>query len=492
MKTSKARPDRYVLTPFDPVHLFQASARRWPERTALLLGGRSFTYAQLATWSDAIAARLIDAGARGERVALVASREAATYASILGILKAGCSYVPLPPDGPPARWSAMLQRAHVVTGIAHPALDPFIGRAVPNGTADPVPARSSAAIATGPDDEAYVLFTSGSTGGPKGVSVSRANVAAYLQHLLGAYAFSPEDRFTQFFALTFDLSVHDLFVCWGAGACLCVPDDDAPLRAAAFAREQRITIWFSVPTLPELMLRMRSLRSNALPELRLAFFCGEPLPRPIAKAFAEAAPAARLINLYGPTETTIAITAHEITPDDLLADGIVPIGRAFPRHVAIVRDEELLLSGPQVGRGYVNDEAAKAHAFVALPDHPGRWYRTGDRVRQDADGTLHHLGRTDDQVKVRGHRVEPAEVDAVIAPLLAGGRSVTVPFNSQGSTRLATFIDVPMEERTLLDACRDQLPAYMVPERIIVLDQWPLNAHGKTDRRRLTEIAAHG
>lgn len=471
----------------DPIVLFRASAARWPGRDALCTAEGTFTYARLDRWSDAIAQVLIRAGVESERVALIAHKRPATYAAMLGILKAGCSYLPLHPDGPEARWERMVacSGTRFVLGDMPGSLD--VQRIVipepPEGSVDPLTIR--------PGSEAYALFTSGSTGGPKGVSVSRANLGTYLGHMLGTYDLNEHDRFTQFFALTFDLSAHDLFVCWGAGACLCVPPAEGhAMRAAAFAREERITVWFSVPSLAALLQRMRALGPGTLPTVRRAFFCGEALSWSVVHAFRAAAPQARIVNLYGPTETTIAITAFNIADRTDEQVGTVPIGHPFPGHRALLQDEELYLSGPQLSDGYIGLPEADAAAFPTIDGV--RWYRTGDRVRRDPDGTLHFLGRMDHQVKVAGHRVEPGEVDALIAPLLGGGTAVTVAVEQAGTTRLVTFIDVPADTRTLLAACRAQLPAYMVPERVVHLDALPLTAHGKTDRQRLISIALHG
>jgi D-alanine--poly(phosphoribitol) ligase subunit 1 len=471
---------------FDPIALFRASARTWPGHAALSVEGRSWTYDELDQWSDAIADALIRSGARHERVALVAHKNVASYVSILGILKAGCAYVPLAPNGPQARWQRMMGLCGSRFALGE---DPHIPGLT---TIDlPGPNTSAAASPSESHTEAYVLFTSGSTGGPKGVSVSRENVAAYLQHMLTTYDLNERDRFTQFFALTFDLSVHDLFVCWGAGGCSCVPTDDAPLRAATFVREERITAWFSVPSLAQLMHRMRSLKPAALPTIRYGFFCGEALSYETVQAFATAAPQSRLINLYGPTETTIAITAFEVDRSRMPEKGTVPLGVAFHGHTTTINDEELWLSGPQVSNGYVNAPEATANAFVNV-DGSQRWYRTGDRVRADEQGELHYLGRLDDQVKIAGYRVEPSEVDHLLAPMLAGGRSITVTIEEAGAMRLVTFIDTPTDSAILLAQCRAFLPEHMVPTRIIHVKEWPLTPHGKTDRQRLVSIAEHG
>ena len=477
-----------MTDPFDPIALFRRSAENWPEREALSIASSPVSYAALDRWSDSIATALIDAGATSERISFVAHKQAGSYAAILGILKAGCAYVPLHPDGPPARWDRMITicgaRFHLGdtparTGLRHIA-DPGPG----------VPGNSTPVARMG--DEAYVLFTSGSTGGPKGVSVSRANVAAYLRHLLTAYDFTEQDRFTQFFALTFDLSVHDLFVCWGAGACLCVPPDESALRTAAFVHNERITSWFSVPSLPALMDRMRGLKPGTFPTVTRAFFCGEGLPYDTVRGFASAAPYTTMTNLYGPTEATIAITSHAIDRTSLDRHGLVPIGRPFPGHKIIIDDEELCVSGPQISNGYLGLPEANAACFTDVTGSGERWYRTGDRARMDPDGTMHYLGRIDHQIKVAGHRVEPGEVDALLTPLLSGGRAITVPVHEAGAVRLVTFIDVPSDTTALLAHCRAHLPTYMVPERILVHELLPLTTHGKTDRQQLIAIAQHG
>lgn len=482
-------------TSFDPVDLFLRTAREMPDRPAVHVDGRSWTYAELDHLSQRIAAWCDAVCGEEPRVAVHGARTVLAYAGILGVLRSGRAYVPLHPDHPPMRWRSMLTRASVRAAIAPVQVHALLRDAgvqmqldmegLPSGTVH-TQMRSTS--------EAYVMFTSGSTGEPKGVPVGREQVAAYLQHLCTAYRFTPEDHFTQFFALSFDLSVHDLFVCWGAGACLCVPPADGALQAMSFANEQAVTVWFSVPSQVALLQRMRLLRPGALPKLRLAFFCGEPLPLELAHAFSLAAPHAQVVNLYGPTETTIAITEQVVVPE--LTERVVPLGRPFPGHLARVRqgddlgttgEGELVLSGPQVNAGYLGQPSASF--FEAQRQY---WYATGDRVRMETDGVIHFLGRVDEQVKLAGHRVEPAEVDAVLKPLLGDGTAVTVPVLRAGATELATFIDVEMDPVPLFAALRERLPAYMLPSRIIIVERFPLGPHGKLDRKALIERATHG
>lgn len=494
---------------FDPILLFQRSAERWPEHVALEVGGRSLSYRELDERSNALANKLISLGAEGQRVAFAARRDGPwAYVAILAILKAGASCVPLLPEGPSQRWEMMLERCGARFILAAPepsSLEHEIRELHPEllccDIYDPDErlVLSEPIVASG-THEAYVMFTSGSTGGPKGVSVLRSNVAAYLRQFLSEYGFVPEDRFSQHFALPFDLSVHDLFVTWGSGGCLCVPSDPGGLRAAAWARRERITVWFSVPSLAAVMRRTRALSPDSLPDLRFAFFCGEALMWELISDWRRAAPNARVINLYGPTEATIAITAYEVTGTAPVEGGLVPIGRPFGTNETMLDrldgmaegEGELLLAGEQIAAGYINAPEATARAFVSMPGSSGRWYRTGDHVRVTDDGELQFIGRVDHQLKVLGHRVEPGEVDETLAGVLAGGNAVTVPVVLGGVTRLITYVDVPAEVGALLDHLRERLPAHFVPERIIVLDELPRTPNGKWDRPRLIRMVQDG
>jgi amino acid adenylation domain-containing protein len=482
-------------TSFDPIDLFLRTVREMPDRPAVHVDGRSWTYAELDHLSQRIAAWCDAVCVEEQRVAVHGARTVLAYAGILGVLRSGRAYVPLHPAHPPLRWRSMLMRASVHNAIAPEQVHPQLREAgvdvlldlegLPSSVTQDNVRRSS---------EAYVMFTSGSTGEPKGVPVGRAQVAAYLRHICTCYGFRPEDRFTQFFALSFDLSVHDLFACWSAGGCLCVPPADGALQALSFANEQGITVWFSVPSQVAMLQRMRLLRPGALPKVRQAFFCGEPLPLELARTFCEAAPNAQVVNLYGPTEATIAITEQVVGPG--LTERVVPLGHPFPGNLARVRsggelatsgEGELVLTGPQVNAGYLGQRSVSF--FEAQGRH---WYATGDRVRMDVDGVIHFLGRVDEQVKLAGHRVEPAEIDAVLKPLLGDGTAVTVPVQRVGGTELATFIDVEMDPAPLFAALRERLPAYMLPSRIIVVDRFPHGTHGKLDRKALIERATHG
>jgi amino acid adenylation domain-containing protein len=468
------------LTSTDPVAVFDSAVARWPDRPALDVDGSAYSYRRLSELADAVALDCDTSLPAGARVAVVAHRAPATYAAVLGILRSGRSYVPLHADHPAGRWQQVMERGRVA--------------ALVDGRSGSAVQRVHGGIPAQVSGEAYVMFTSGSTGGPKGVPVLRRHVAAYLAHALAHFGITEEDRCTQLFSLAIDLSVHDLFVTWGSGACLCVSSDAPGLRTAAHVHRAGITAWFSVPSLIDLMARMRALSPGSLPRIRTSFFCGEALRWDQVRHWSVAAPNSTITNLYGPTEATIAMFEQTVR-QPYPTTGIVPIGRPFPGSTAMVRDHgqegELLLAGPQVTEGYL-DDGGDHPAFLRSADGSVAWYATGDRVRCDGDGVHRFLGRLDDQVKVQGHRVEPAEVDQVLHPLLPNCTSVTVAIERDGSVRLVTFIDGPADAVALLHTLRERLPSYMVPEAITVVEAFPLNPNGKVDRRALKELASHG
>ncbi|MCB0792646.1 MAG: amino acid adenylation domain-containing protein [Flavobacteriales bacterium] len=492
--------------------LFHASFTAGPERTALVTTEGAFTYAELCATALAISARIRKAGPVGPFIGLFAERGFAAYAGMLGILHAGRAYVPINTEMPAKRRADIRDQAGLsmfITDIGRAdlartslpgtatlvvAVDNTDARITVDGTPVPPQAGTDPPISGGP---AYLLFTSGSTGTPKGVPVSHRSVATYIRHMRQLFRVRPDDRFSQLFALTFDLSVHDLFMAWASGASLHVVPEDQRLAPASFIRDQGITCWFAVPSSALVMQRLRLLRANAFPSLRVSAFCGEPLPMDLAQAWMQAAPKSRLLNLYGPTEATIAITAYEATTGSIAQDqGIVSIGHALPEAEAVIEEDtgELLLGGPQLAEGYWQDAPRTAERFITRNGR--RLYRTGDRVHRDANGYLYFDGRLDDQVKVRGHRVELREVELVLQRHSAATfvHVLAHPLRDGLATGLVAVLpdDHAAREQELLKACATELPDYMVPSRILFLKALPLSSSGKVDRRALRALLDPG
>jgi len=532
------------VTTFDPPPLlegFLRSSERMGERTALVIGRRAWTYRELRDQAASLAATLQDAdtGPGPALTAVFAARSETAYAGLLGALMRGHGYVPLSPGQPAERSRTMLEWAGcgavvvdagatnrldaLLVGLTRSlvlvlpeARDEEVARIADRwpqhivlGASDLLPPERWRPAAVGPHGLAYLLFTSGSTGMPKGVMVTQRNVRTFVDAVVERYEIGPADRFSQMFDLTFDPSAFDLFVAWHRGACVCCPTERDRMTPTRFIRENRLTCWFSVPSVAVLARRLGLLKPGVLPSLRLSLFCGEPLPMDIAETWADAAPGSVLENLYGPTEATISCTVYRWDPRTTPGEavhGVVPIGWPLPGTDAMVVDEtlrevppgtpgELLISGPQVSAGYWRDPQRTDAAFVVPPGRSEVHYRTGDRVlRARADGPLCYLGRTDNQVKVLGHRVELGEVEAVLREASGSGEVVAIgwPRTTTGVSGIVAFMaDSPVDPARVLELARRRLPSFMMPRELHTLSEMPLNPNGKIDRgallRRLEE-----
>jgi amino acid adenylation domain-containing protein len=360
------------------------------------------------------------------------------------------------------------------------------------------------------DSIAYLLFTSGSTGIPKGVAVAQRNVTAFLDYMVDRYEITESDRLSQMFDMTFDLSVFDMFVAWERGACVFCPSQKTLIKPGKFIKDMELTVWFSVPSTAVFMKQLGMLKPAQYSSLRLSLFCGEPLPVSSATAWLEAAPNSTLENLYGPTELTIACTLYRWDPSRSHAEselGIVPIGYPYPNMGVLVVDDnllevspgqegELLMNGAQMSPGYWKDPAKTAAAFMLPPGKNEIYYRTGDRVRRPlGNAPLTHLGRIDSQVKIFGHRVELGEVESRVRNACGFDGVVAVgwPKTDSGFGGVEVFIEghAPALEKLRVAVARD-LPEYMVPRRFHFMDRLPRNANNKYDRKAMQKLLEEG
>ncbi|MFD3687476.1 amino acid adenylation domain-containing protein [Nocardiopsis sp. NPDC058631] len=499
-----------------------------PDRVAVVDGDRELTHRELHADAARLAALLAEHGAGPETVVAVAlPRGADLVTALLAAVRTGASYLPLDLDHPPARLADMAARAGaavlVTTSGAHSGLCAGIAPLLLD--APETAARLSAAeplpwAGVHPEQLVYTIFTSGSTGTPKGVGVSHRALANRLEWTQGAYGLTPEDRVAQKTPVGFDVSVWEFFWPLAVGAAIVTARPGGhrdPAYLAALFAEQRVTVCHFVPSMLRLFLDEPAAAGAAA--LRLVIASGEALDGLLARDFARVLDA-RLENLYGPTEAAVDVTSHlavtpfpadAFDPTTLPGDARsttaptdpVPIGTPVWNTALHVLDPwlrpvppgtagELHLGGVQLARGYTGRPGLTAERFTADPFGPpgARLYRTGDLVRRRADGTVVYLGRSDDQVKVNGVRVEPGEVEAALSRLDGVSAAAVTVHTGPGGTARLTGYAVPAPGHTpdpadLRAHLAGALPAAMVPTVVVLLERLPLSVNGKLDRAAL-------
>jgi amino acid adenylation domain-containing protein len=506
-------------------------------------GVKPITYAELRTGMERLAGVLLKHGLhRHARVGLFLENGIPAVTVMLGVLRAGGCYVPIVPSFPPARnsmivvdadlaalvttrenLSRLLELAPLLEGTTRPlliVLDAPLGELEDNGSYaalagafDPVLGQDALAdvarppaLATVEEDLAYILYTSGTTGKPKGVMLSHRNVMSFLRWAVGYFELNATDRLSNHSNIGFDLSVFDIFGALLAGATVC-PILSAGDRAypAQFITNQRITVWFSVPTVLGTMRAARQLRSDLpFPRLRLAIFCGETLPPEYAAAWLAAHPRIQLVNLYGPTEAAVACTFHHVGVDAPFApDRAVPIGRPCrDTEILILKQDSdkatqtgeigrLFICGSQVSPGYWRQPQLSDKVFRLNPfkkDFTGRMYDSGDLAYHDSEGVIHFVGRADSQVKFLGYRIELGDVEAALqrSSLVREAAAVLLegePPELVGAVAVSSKAEAVEEQ--ILDLCASILPQYMIPRRLVIFSALPRNANGKIDRKAI-------
>ncbi len=501
-----------------------------PDKLALEVDSHILNYFELWDKSSRIAEFLRTFHVSKKNVGILAYRSLSTYTGILGALISGNTYLAFNPKFPEERIFKMINFSNsrvfiigkeFISILSHLEIEineeliflaPDIKRkdlpalkSIVKCFEDFENIRNNNKIdAIELEDIAYLIFTSGTTGEPKGIPISHKNLISFIEQNQKNYPLTLADRCSQAFPTTFDCSVQDIFSTWNAGACLvCIPESDlfAPAR---FINEKSLTVWYSVPSVAMFMKRMNILKENIFPSLRYSLFCGEALNEHIAVSWQKAAPNSLVVNLYGPAENTIAISNYTWNNDAHNSiNGIVPLGKVYPNHqFLIINDDlkpvrkneigELLISGPQVSKGYLNDEVLTAKKFIKLNQNGTKvWYRTGDMVNEDENGNLHFLGRIDHQVKIRGYRVELEEVEKVVREV--SGRDFAVALSYPYHNPVAESIVVILEEGTfdnsnIISSCKSLLPDYMIPKEIISIPHIPLNNNGKIDKNKIISM----
>ncbi|HYR07484.1 MAG TPA: amino acid adenylation domain-containing protein, partial [Longimicrobium sp.] len=490
--------------------LFEAQAQRTPAAVAVEYEDRALAYAELNARANRLAHHLRSLGVGPDaRVALCVERGVEMVVAMLAVLKAGGAYVPLDPSYPDERLRYMLADSRPAVLLAsRPQAARFAAAGVP--VLDPadeaawahLPATDPRPAGLSPDHLCYVIYTSGSTGRPKGVAVPHRGVASLLADFQHRAPIGEGDGCGLWTSTSFDVSVYEIFSALLAGGRLCIPRDEVRLEAGAFldwmeAREVR-SAYLPPYFLPE--LRERVSRSPGRTRLRRLLVGVEPIAEPLLAEIRRSVPGLRIVNGYGPTETTICATLHDV-PSAARGERVTPIGapaantrvfvldaRMRPVPVGVVG--ELYVGGAGVARGYLDRPALTAERFVPDPlsGQPGaRLYRTGDLGRWLPEGALAFAGRTDAQVKVRGYRVEPGEIEARLVEHPGVREAVVVARgDAPGEKRLVAYVVGDETGADLLRAhLAGRLPEHMVPAAYVRLETLPLTPSGKVDRRAL-------
>jgi len=507
----------------------EASALGCPERVALVdSGGQRLTYSELNRQADALAGFLASQGiGPGDRVAVALPKSFASVVSLFGIVKAGAAYVPVDPATPVERGRHILtdsavravigdERILCILPDSRPVTVIVAGGEAPPGTALKTTAfEQILAAGTKPprperraSDLAYILYTSGSTGMPKGAMITHGNAVSFIEWCAEAFGIVPDDRVTSNAPFHFDLSVLDLYPTVKCGATLYLINEELGRNAPELARfvgAHRLTIWTSTPSVLMLLVQFGRLHEHDVSSLRLVLFGGEVFPVRHLRELRRLWPDPVFYNLYGPTEITTACTYGEVPrviPDDREAP--YPIGFPCSHCRALVLDEHgrevpagdeglLFVSGPSVFAGYWNRPAENQAAFVDREEV--RWYNTGDVVRWIPDEGFSYVGRRDRMVKRRGYRIELGEIEGAMYahPRVREAAVVPVP-DEEAGVRIVAVLSCRGPERPstvdLKTFCATRLPGYMIPDRFLFRDCLPRTSTDKVDYQALAGAIA--
>jgi len=520
-------------------HYLEDAAARTPEKVALVDGDRSMTYAELDRRANQVAHLLVGLGVRlADRVGIHLRKSMEAVIGIYGAMKAGACYVPLDPGAPESRIGYIAGNCgirHLITGtekrrtwpglkaegadeLGHlvvlnaattEGLPPVDGVEVLAGdTVDAQPVEPLD-VGTVQQDLAYILYTSGSTGAPKGVMLSHLACRGFVDWAAEEYGVTADDVVSSHAPLHFDLSTLDLYAAARSGATLVlVPPKISvfPVEVAKFIDRHRITVWYSVPSILTMLVEHGELSVGSLPSIRVLLFAGEVFPTKYLSRLMKLLPPVTFANLYGPTETNVCTTYTVPEPPDEAAPP-VSIGRGIANVDCFVVDEELvevergavgelLVRGPTVMRGYWGDPERTHERLIRDPRDPvfgDPVYRTGDLVEEMPDGNYRFLGRRDNQIKSRGYRIELGDIEAAINahPDVLECAVVAVP-DEMISNRIRAFVAVkaPIPEHEMVAFCAEIIPRYMIPEAFAFRETLPKTSTGKIDRQTLGAEAA--
>ena len=512
-----------------------------PDAAAVVYGDDRISYGELEERSSRLARALSAAGcAPGDRVCLALPKDIDAIVSILAVLKAGCIYVPLDMKSPAARLARIIDSCEpsavlaasdtrktldaIVAdhGVSIPALglvdsDDRDGAALkPRFTCSEIESEPASSFDAGSsvDGTAYILFTSGSTGFPKGVPITHRNVSLFVEWANGYFKVGPDDRMSGHTALHFDLSAYDLYGTLFAGAQLHLVPPEAsilPNKTSEFIRSSRLTQWFTVPSVLKYMHKFDVIEDNDYPDLRRVIWCGEVFPTANLIHWMRKLPHVQFTNLYGPTEATIASSYYTVSAIPASDTEPVPIGRACEgeslhvfgpglEELPVGEVGDLFIGGAGLSAGYWQDEKKTAEAFIDAPAGSGlgRIYRTGDLAYRDEDGLFHFVGRADTQIKSRGYRIELGEIETALATIDDLVESAVVAVETgdfEGVAICCAYAPSEGQEMSsfaLKKKLQSLVPDYMLPTRWTSLGVLPKTTNGKIDRLAVKDLFSCG
>jgi amino acid adenylation domain-containing protein len=514
-------------------HYLDRTAMLWPQQTAITDGRAALTFGELASLTDRLGCLLAGLGvARGDRVAYLLKRSIECLVATVGTLKSGASYVPLDQRAPAPRWQRILRDAEpraiicnsatleaILEGVAaldfvpavvcldprppgHEALAPVVFREEIQAAAGAPPSGGS------PDDPAYVLYTSGSTGAPKGVVITHANIRNYIDWAAGYFGITAEDRILGTAPFYFDMSTFDVFCSLATGATLCLATEELllfPENLVRFMEREKVTLWKGVSSLLMYLSRAGVLRPGRMPTLRTVIFAGEPLNAQYLARWMEIFPEKRFYNGYGPTEATGISLCYRVDRIPELGQPI-PIGRPVKGALVVLLGDngtpvcgdevgELCIAGPGLATGYLNDIEKTQCAFTPPPAWCAglgdRIYHSGDLARQLPSGDYVFVARKDHQIKWMGYRIELSEIEANLLahPQIRDAAVVLAAASESDLLELVAFYEADGElaPTSLAPFLRLRLPPYMMPRRFVRVARMPRNDRGKIARDELLD-----
>ena len=499
---------------------------------AIKIGPKKISYEELLYGALTLSAFLIDSGANKETIGIVGQRKSASYIGLLGILFAGCSFTPVNPKYNITKINSIIKSSNIrfLVGDLEDILaldqsitsqmllniipDDLFHKKIPKNYIDQSTLKNfkhlKEPVQSNHNDLAYINYTSGSTGPPKGVKVLRSNLFYFLNNMSNIYQLEKGFHASQMFDFSFDPSVSDILFTWLKGGVLCIVPEEELILPSEFIIREKINFWNSVPSIANFMMKTGNLEKNSFPNLTHSMFCGEQFPIHVAKAWRSAAPNSTIENLYGPTEGTIYITQYVFTLEDenkSFKNDIVPIGTPFDSHSSAIINEsnklikdskigEIIFSGPQITNGYLDDKAKTDMSFTSFDwdSTSSIWYRTGDLGYRNSSGDIECIGRKDGQIKISGRRIEIGEIESALSRFKKTQGTIVVPLRDNQNIVIGC-IGYTLDSLTKEEMLRirrditDFLDPVFFPKKIISVPQFPKSLSGKIDRKKLEIMA---